>query len=381
MATMSAAVELTRSLVRADTINPPGNESRCVAILAPLLAAAGFEISEHAFGDNRASLVARLATGRKGCSPLAFTGHIDTVPLGARPWTRDPFGAEIAGDRLYGRGASDMKSGVAAFVDACIRRRNQLADGPGALLVITAAEETGCEGARALAQHGLGTAGAMVIAEPTANYPLVGHKGALWLRATTEGVTAHGSMPEKGVNAVMKAARAAARLDDFDFNEKRHEVLGAPTLNVGTFHGGLNINSVPDRAEIGLDLRTVPGQSHARIKDAIAATMGADVSLDSIMDIDAIWTDPAHPWIAEVFSIAADVLNETPVARGASYFTDGALLKPALGDVPSVVLGPGEPQLAHQTDEYCLVSRIDQAVAIYERIIDGWCGGASHPRP
>jgi len=374
MATHSNAVELTRRLVRAETINPPGNESRCVAILAPLLKDAGFTIAEHPFGPNRASLVARLG-GRDGRPPLAFTGHVDTVPLGARPWSRDPFAAEIDGDRLYGRGASDMKAGVAAFVDACIRLRHEIAAGPGVLLVVTAAEETGCEGARALAQTpgALGSAGALVIAEPTANEPLVGHKGALWLRATAEGVTAHGSMPEHGINAVMKAARAAVRLDDFDFNEKRHDVLGAPTLNVGTFHGGLNVNSVPDRAEIGLDLRTIPGQSHARLKDAVAARMGTDVSLASIMDVEAIWTDPADPWIAEVFRTVADAVGKRPQVRGVSYFTDGALLKPALGGVPAVVLGPGEPQLAHQTDEYCLVSRIDQAVAIYQSLIRSWC--------
>ena len=376
MGTYSPAVELTRRLVRAETINPPGNESRCIAILAPLLKEVGFELTEHSFGANRASLVARLGGGHDR-PPLAFTGHVDTVPLGARAWSRDPFAAEIDADRLYGRGSSDMKAGVAAFVDACLRRRGQIAGGPGVLLVITAAEETGCEGARALAgaKGALGTAGALVIAEPTANYPLVGHKGALWLRASADGVTAHGSMPDKGVNAVMKAARAAVRLEDFDFNEKRHDVLGAPTLNVGTFHGGLNINSVPDRAEIGLDLRTIPGQSHARLQEAVAGTMGGEVMLEPLMDVSAIWTDPAHPWISEVFRVTTEIAGETPVARGATYFTDGALLKPALGDVPAVVLGPGEPHLAHQTDEYCLVSRIDQAVEIYQRLIDGWCRG------
>ena len=120
---------------------------------------------------------------------------------------------------------------------------------PGVLLVITAGEETGCTGADALVSERppLGKVGALVVAEPTGNKPLVGHKGALWLEAETKGVTAHGSMPEKGVNAVYKAARAVAALQEFDFNVARHDVLGGATLNVGTIHGGLNINSVPDR--------------------------------------------------------------------------------------------------------------------------------------
>jgi succinyl-diaminopimelate desuccinylase len=302
---------------------------------------------------------------------------VDTVPLGASPWTRDPFAAEIDGDRLYGRGSTDMKSGVAAFIDACRRRRDAIASSCGVVLYIMVAEETGCEGSIALAAEPalVGRAGALVVAEPTANYPLVGHKGALWLRAVADGVTAHGSMPEKGVNAVMKAARAAVRLDDFDFNGERHDVLGAPTLNVGNFHGGLNVNSVPDRAEINLDIRTIPGQAHGRVLEVIADAMGDEVSLQKALDVEAIWTSPGDPWMTRVFAIMAALIGEKPVARGASYFTDGGPLRRALGGIPTVVLGPGEPHLAHQTDEYCLVSRIDQAVEAYGQIIDDWCGG------
>src|SRR6185437_16938244 len=117
-----------------------------------------------------------------------------------------PFGGEIVDGRLYGRGASDMKSGVAAFVAAAIAEAGRLADGSGVKLVVTAGEETGCEGAASLAASGrLGAAGALVVGEPTANQLFVGHKGALWLKAATAGATAHGSMPEQGDNAVYKA--------------------------------------------------------------------------------------------------------------------------------------------------------------------------------
>jgi succinyl-diaminopimelate desuccinylase len=377
MAGYSAAVELTRALIRQNTVNPPGNETRCNAILRPLLETAGFEVLEHAFGEGRSNLIARIEGADKSRLPIAFTGHVDTVPLGTKKWNWDPFKAEIVEDRLYGRGSSDMKSGVAAFVDACISRRDELARGPGVLLIITAAEETGCEGAFALTCDSsvLGVAGALIVAEPTANYPFVGHKGAIWLRAVAEGVTAHGSMPEKGVNAVMKAARAAVRLDDFDFNQKRHNVLGGPTLNVGTFHGGLNVNSVPDRAELGLDVRTVPGQTNASVTAGIANVLGNDITVSPVLDVDPIWTEPEHPWVQQVFAILEPILGERLEVRGAPYFTDGAALKPALGNPPTIILGPGEAHMAHQTDEYCLISRIDQAVKAYIQIIDAWCRG------
>src|SRR5262249_12386324 len=155
--------------------------------------------------------------------------------------------------RLYGRGSSDMKSGVAAFVIAAQHLAKHLRASPGVVLVIAAGEETGCDGSRHLvAVNGaLGEAGAIVIAEPTGNYPLVGHKGALWLHARATGVTAHGSMPDRGVNAIYKAARAVAKLERFAFAGKPHPVLGSPTLNVGTINGGFNINSVPDGTTIG----------------------------------------------------------------------------------------------------------------------------------
>src|SRR6202008_1647807 len=116
------------------------------------------------------------------------------------------------------------------------------------VLVFTAGEETGCEGARYLCQLPdiLPRCGALLVGEPTSNYPLIGHKGALWLRAAFRGVTAHGSMPEQGDNAVYKAARGTLRLSNHEFDAPRHHHLGGPSLNVGTFSGGSNDNSGPD---------------------------------------------------------------------------------------------------------------------------------------
>ena len=370
---MQSSVELTQDLVRFKTINPPGAERACAERLASLLESAGFAVDLVPFGEGRAQLVARIG-GTAGKLPLGFTGHLDTVPLGAQPWSVDPLAAEIADGRLYGRGSSDMKSGVAAFVTACNELADRLTGTPGVVLFITAGEETGCTGAAALAggTTRLPQAGALVVAEPTGNRLLVGHKGALWLEAVTTGVTAHGSMPEKGVNAVYKAARAATALQDFDFNVARHDVLGGPTLNVGTIHGGLNIDSVPDRAAIGIDIRTIPGQSHATIRDQLASYLGNRWRWHASGCAKAL-TSPSDRWIGEAFRIAHDVAGFGEEIAAAPYFPDASVLTPAIGASPTAIIGPGELELAHQTDEYCVVSRIEQATEMYSRLIQNWC--------
>ncbi len=374
MAARIDAVELTRQIVRMNTINPPGNEERCARHLGALLENAGFRVAYHQLSSKRASLVATIGgSGEK--APLCFTGHIDTVPLGAAKWKMDPFAADTDAGKLYGRGTSDMKSGVAAFVVACVNLSGKLERSPGLELVITAGEETGCQGAFHLAQKSgaLGRAGAVVVGEPTSNYPFVGHKGAFWLNARTRGVTAHGSLPEKGVNAVFKAARAVAVLENFRFANPPHPLMGQATLNVGTIRGGLNINSVPDEAVIGIDIRTVPGVRHAQLKAELGRQLGADVELETLLDLENVYTAPDDPWVQEVFELMRPILGSRPEPRAATYFTDAAALRVAYGAPPTVVLGPGEAQLAHQTDEYCVVERVAESVVAYEEIARRWC--------
>ncbi|WP_424629882.1 M20 family metallopeptidase [Bradyrhizobium sp. SYSU BS000235] len=370
-------VELSRELIAFNTINPPGNELACITHLEKILASAGLETSIHSFAPDRANLIARIG-GANGKAPLCFTGHVDTVPLGNAPWSVDPFGAEIVDGKMHGRGASDMKCAVAAFVAAIGNMTEQLRDTSGAVLVITAGEEIGCEGAFHLARGGqLGRAGAIVVAEPTSNVPLVGHKGALWLKLTLKGVTAHGSMPHLGVNAAYKAARALLVLEKFQFNVAPHPSLGAPTLNVGTIHGGLNVNSVPDRTEIGIDIRSIPELDHARIQEHLRAELGDDITLEPTVDVGAVWTDPSATWFKDVYAVVRDVTGEDHgnEPKTAPYFTDASALTPAFGNPPTIILGPGEAAKAHQTDEYCSVQRIREATDIYAKLAAKWSSG------
>jgi succinyl-diaminopimelate desuccinylase len=373
MAAAVNALELTRELLRMKTVNPPGDEEACARRLGALLEDAGFSAAYHRMGERRANLVARIG-GQTGARPLCFTGHIDTVPLGAAPWHKDPFAGETDGGKLYGRGASDMKSGVAAFVAAAVGLGRRLERSAGLELVITAGEETGCQGAFDLAAKGaLGHAGAVVVGEPTSNYPFVGHKGAFWLNARTRGITAHGSMPEQGDNAVYKAARALAVLETFRFAGAPHALMGQATLNVGTIRGGLNINSVPDEALIGIDIRSVPSTPHAQIRAQLERELGAEVELETVVDLAPVYTAPDHPWVRQVFDTMERLLGARPQPKAASYFTDAAALGQAYHNPPTVILGPGEPQMAHQTDEYCLIGHLQTAVAAYEEIARQWC--------
>jgi len=366
-------IALTKSLLGFDTVNPPGRERDCARSIGAMLQDAGFQVEYHEYADRRTSVVAR-AGGSAAKAPLCLTGHIDVVPLGSRKWTKDPFSGETDGDRLYGRGSSDMKAGIAAILRAAVNSKKLLSGTPGVVLVLTAAEEGGCIGSQHLARTQLlGSAGAMLVGEPTSNYPYVGHKGSLKFRARFRGVSAHGSMPELGENAIYKASRAVLALESFDFQTPKHPVMGGPTMNVGTFEGGQGVNMVPDVASIGVDIRTVAGMDHGVLLNNIKKLLGSDVDVDVFSDMNAVWTEPQHEWVQRVFEISGKHLGTKPQPRAQTYNTDAGNLLRVYKGVPAVVLGPGEAAQAHQTDEFCSMERIRQSVAIYEDLIRDWC--------
>ncbi len=368
------ALKLTQKLLSYNTINPPGDERDCAQYCGSLLEEAGMVVDTYEFAEKRTTIIATMkVSGDK--PPLCFTGHLDTVPLGAATWTMHPFKGEVEGGKLYGRGASDMKSGVAAMILMArhlAKRKNMKT---GITVVLTAGEESACEGAHHVAKLGnvLGAAGAIIVGEPTSNYPFIGHKGCIRLELTTRGKTAHASMPELGDNAIHKAARVISQLQDYHFNIPIHPLLGAPTLNIGTISGGLNINSVPDRATLGIDIRTIPGKSHRQIQNSIQQAVGQEVEVTLLEEAQSIATDIEDSWVQAVFDIMTGILGKRPGPSAASYFTDASVLTPAYGNPPTLILGPGEASMAHKTDEYCIISRIEEAAQAYMEIALNWC--------
>ena len=367
-----SALALARELIALDTINPPGNESAAAHLLGDRLARAGFENRYFEFAPGRATLLASLPSS-DGSPALGFTGHVDTVPLGAEPWRRNPFG-EVDGDFLYGRGASDMKGAVAAIVAMALRHAATPPPRTGLLLLITSGEETTCQGAAHLAASLdlSGLAGALVVGEPSSNRPVVAHKGCVRYRIRTRGVSAHGSMPEQGVNAIHRMAEVIEVLRGFAFDVPPHPILGTPTLNIGTIRGGAGINLVPDHAEIGVDIRLLPGQREGAVRAALEQRLGTDVAVELLEQAASVASDPDHPWIRSVFRVAERHLGHAVPAAGVPYFTDASVLTAALGNPPTIILGPGEAAMAHKTDEYCRVSLLEQAVAIYAELAATW---------
>lgn len=366
-------ISLTQKLLSFNTTNPPGDERECAHYLGGLLDGAGFELRFYEFAENRTTLIARLA-GSGDRLPICFTGHLDTVPLGANSWTKDPFAGERDGDRLYGRGSSDMKSGAAAITAMALRVANLRERKAAIQLIFTAGEETTCEGAHHIAGLNgvIGSAGALVVGEPTANAPWIAHKGCVRFMLKTKGVAAHASMPEKGINAIYKAAEVIKKLAQFDFAVPIHPLLGAPTLTVSTITGGTAINVVPEEALIGVDIRTLPGQDEKDIRKKLEVALGPDVIIQRLNGAASVATDPGHAWVQEAFDVLEKVYGKRPEAGGATYFTDASVLTPALGNPPTLIMGPGEPEMAHKTDEFCYSSKILVAAEAYFALARKW---------
>jgi len=349
-------VTLTQQLVRQDTAG--AGEDAALAIVAPLLERAGFAVTSVPWKRGRSNVV---ATWRDG-GPLVLSGHVDTVPFGDAQWANDPLGADLKNGRLYGRGSSDMKGGVAAMVLAALSAARR--GSPGFCVALTAGEETGCGGASAVRAAGvLRSDSVFVLGEATGNEVRLGHKGATWLRLTARGKAAHGSRPELGVNAIETLADAITAMRDLDAGDE-HPHLGRRTTNIGTIAGGAQINLVPDLASMTIDVRGVPGADADTVRDRLAS-FGV---VETLLDLAPVWSDPATETAGRIIEAVATVTGTRAAPSGVSYFTDATALDTT--SARSYIIGPGDSDQPHTTDESVSTDLLEQAVEIYGSIIE-----------
>lgn len=372
------AIQLLKDMLRLKSVNPPGDEEPVARLIASVLQQYGIAAEVKLLDHNRANVVARIA-GNGTKKGLVFSGHMDTVPPGDLPWEFDPYEAMEQEGKIYGRGASDMKSGLAAMVMALVEIARSGTELQGDLvLAATAGEEVDCLGAHAMVNDGLMEGvGAMVIGEPSNGEIFVAHKGALWLEITAFGKTAHGSMPEQGSNAIEHInAFINALRQRFRFQFERDHLLGEPTLNLSVIAGGVKTNVVPDTCRLQIDIRTVPGQNHQDILADIREILNdLEGQSDARYEVNVLNDKPSVRTKAdqEIVGLAVTTANELFAREfqpgGVRYFTDASVFVPgAGGNLPVVVYGPGDEKLAHQPNEYVEISKYLEAVRFYKQL-------------
>jgi len=368
----ASIVDLLQKLIRIESTNPPGNERDLANFLADFFAKAGLEPELFEYEGKRANLITRIkGSGEK--PGLIFSAHMDTVPAGEVAWKFPPFSGTLDDGKIYGRGAADMKSGLAAMAEAAAILVKTNFSPKGDLIVAFTYDEThGLQGAKHLIEGDhLDGAGAVLISEPSTLDVFIAEKGALWLRCRAKGKTAHTSMPQLGQNAIFEMTRFLSRLEkDLAINDVDHPLLGTATFTVGTIKGGVTINVIPDACETELDIRLVPGQDHVEIIERVKHLAGDTIEIELIDWKEPVESDPDSEIVDMAINAVEEITRQTRSPMGVSYFTDGAILANRL-NIPMVNIGPADTSMTHQPNENVEVSRLVQAVKIY-LLIASW---------
>ena len=393
------------ALVRRPSVNPMGRdvsgpeylEGRVTDYLVQRFAANGLPCARQPVAPGRDNVVARLESSVPGAPVILWDAHQDTVPVDGM--TIDPFLPLVRDGRLQGRGACDVKGGMAAMLVALDRLR--ASDLPRPVTVVFAAtvnEEFGFSGARALAALWSGAGGdgpgdratrallggvpaAAIVAEPTGLDVVAMHKGAVRWRIRVGGRACHSSFPERGDNAIYHAARVALAIEELAaellLRDPEHP-CGPPTLCLGTIRGGTGVNLVPDAAVLEIDRRLVPGESPRAARDEVMRRIaetcpGADVRHDEPFVEHAglpetgIAAEISGRRPAERLGEAVRRLGRPSTVRAARYGTNASVY--AAAAVPTVVFGPGSIEQAHTADEWIELDQVDVAATALAAVV------------
>jgi succinyl-diaminopimelate desuccinylase len=380
-----AVVELTRDLVRLRTVNEVGaGEAPAAALVADTMRGFGWEPRTTEVAPGRPNVVAVVEGGGGPGRTLAFEGHTDVVTEGdPQRWSVDPYGGEIRDGRLYGRGAADMKAGVAAMLHG-VRALQLAGPFPGRVLVCALVDE---EGLMLGAKHFAGTdlargVDGAIICEPEDGEICTSAKGAVRIRVDLLGAMAHGAMPRHGRNPLPAIGRLLVALDELQSRlqaaHPAHEHLGevyvTPTVSRA---GDLDqINVIPGRAAVAVDVRTIPGLDHAALVErvgALAAEAGAPdgvtCELTVVDDRPCVEIARDHPLVTALAGAHEAVLGQPARYGGVPGATDGTILTRDAG-IPTVVYGPGGKWIAHQVDEFVAVDDIARCAHVYAAAAD-----------
>jgi len=371
----SDVVSLLQNLVRIETENPLGNERECAAFVAGWFDERDidYELVREPYED-RPQVVAHVGDPFADSLTLVLNGHMDVVPVGD-PDRRnhDPYGAEIEDGYLYGRGAADMKSGLATGMVTAAQLQDAIESGdlPGSILVhATVDEEVVGPGTKTLVERGY-TGDYGVVLEPTGLRTATREKGHIWYTITVEGEPAHGSRPDEGRNAIEDIHHVVEALLEYDerVRQRENDLLGSAYASVTRLDAGTKVNVIPEQATLALDRRFIPEEDSAEVDREIDELL-ADVAREH--DVDVSWEHVDI--VAEASQVPTDctiagaLLNHSQaiasVTREPWGFPATSDLRNLVNDagMEAVTWGPGEANQAHTIDERVAVVQVENAV-------------------
>ncbi|WP_069807497.1 M20 family metallopeptidase [Vulcanisaeta thermophila] len=395
-------VELTSKLIQLPSVNPPGFTVNIIGFIKDWLTSRGFSVEIREYVKDKPNAIVRIG---KGKPVLILNGHVDVVPPGDETrWSYPPFSGKVVEGKIFGRGSSDMKGGVAVLMMVFSKLAEKIEkSGAGTLiLAATSDEETGGHpGVEALVKDGILRGDAAIIAEPSGSFRYyVGEKGLCQVKLVARGRPAHGSLPILGDNAIMRLVnsliKARELVDDFNSRikipselvgvirnsaeayyeavgkslglriEDFERVVGTVSFNPGVIRGGSKINMVPDHAELELDMRVPPGVNPNDVVNTLRSGL-KDVDLEVLDVSQPNYTPPSERIVSLVHEGISRVLGREPKPIIVTGATDGRYLR--YSGIPTVVYGPGELGLAHAYDEYVTIEDLVNTYNVLSYVI------------
>lgn len=369
--------QILRTLVGYPTVNPVGGELPCAKEIEAWARRLGLETELQPVGENRANVLVYAGSRSRSAKTLMLNGHLDVVPAEGR-WEHEPFQLSSDGaGRLYGRGACDMKGGIACMMTALEQLlRENFSFGGTLLLCFVADEECDNLGVKRFLNEAPGV-DACVIGEPTDLKLCIAHRGVCRHKITILGKSCHASRPDEGVNAVEKMAAFAVEVTRLNrrLQTGSHPVLPPATVAVTTFRGGEKHNVIPDRCEAVLDWRTLPEQNEPYVRgvlDGILASLSEEgksfrYEIQTVISLDAGNLSADSPLVRSALSASQTAFGERAEVLAFPACGEQSILMKA--GIPTLFFGPGNIRQAHTVDEYVREQDLPKATAFYKSII------------
>ncbi|MHB8598107.1 MAG: ArgE/DapE family deacylase [Ktedonobacteraceae bacterium] len=376
---MSAIAELLQQLVAIDSINPnlvPGGagEVHIARFVAEWFERAGLEVVWDEVAPGRPNVIG-IARGGGGGRSLLLNAHMDTVGVAGMERPHEP---SIEDNRLYGRGAYDMKGGLAAIMTAGAWAKQQGLRGD---VIVTAVvdEEYGSIGTESIVQHW--SADAAVVTEPTELDIFTAHKGFVWLDIETFGVAAHGSLPNLGVDAIVKMGKVLVELETLAATLQStppHRLLGNGSVHASLIHGGQERSSYPQHCSLSVERRTIPGETVQQVEAELSAILSRIATSDPTFQAKVTTGLVRNPFeisfnepiVQTVLRQGTRILGHEISAGGMAAWTDAALLSAA--SIPTVIFGPGGKG-AHAIVEWSDILQVERCAEILSATAEDFC--------